>query len=104
MLGFVGMIDPLRPGAREAVAACGEAGIAVCMITGDHPVTARAIARDLGYTRATDLIGGFDAWSTAGLPVQPCARDPADPDAPMGLGPPEPADRSDKRRIRWLSV
>ncbi|MFO7494901.1 MAG: HAD-IC family P-type ATPase [Desulfobacterales bacterium] len=48
-LGFVGMIDPLRPGVREAVAACHTAGITVCMITGDHPVTALAIARDLGF-------------------------------------------------------
>ncbi len=47
-LGFVGMIDPLRPGVRDAVAACREAGVGVCMITGDHPVTALAIARDLG--------------------------------------------------------
>lgn len=47
-LGFVGMIDPLRPGAREAVHACREAGIAACMVTGDHPVTALAISRDLG--------------------------------------------------------
>ena len=46
--GFVGMIDPLRPGAREAVEQCHEAGITVCMVTGDHPVTALAIARDLG--------------------------------------------------------
>ena len=47
-LGFVGMIDPLRPGVRDAVAACREAGVGVCMITGDHPVTALAISRDLG--------------------------------------------------------
>jgi magnesium-transporting ATPase (P-type) len=46
--GFVGMIDPLRPGVREAVASCRGAGITVCMVTGDHPVTALAIARDLG--------------------------------------------------------
>jgi magnesium-transporting ATPase (P-type) len=48
LLGFVGMIDPLRPGARAAVDACREAGIEVAMVTGDHPVTAAAIARDLG--------------------------------------------------------
>lgn len=47
-LGLVGMIDPLRPGVRDAVASCHAAGIDVCMITGDHPVTALAIARDLG--------------------------------------------------------
>jgi len=47
-LGFAGMIDPLRPGAREAVRACREAGVRTCMITGDHPVTALAISRDLG--------------------------------------------------------
>lgn len=47
-LGFVGMIDPLRPGARDAVSACREAGVGACMITGDHPVTALAISRELG--------------------------------------------------------
>jgi magnesium-transporting ATPase (P-type) len=48
-LGFVGMIDPLRAGAREAVASCQSAGVTVVMITGDHPVTALAIARELGF-------------------------------------------------------
>ena len=46
-LGFVGMIDPLRPGVREAVQACHESGVSVSMVTGDHHVTALAIARDL---------------------------------------------------------
>ena len=55
-LGFVGMIDPLRPGARDAVAACHDAGITVCMITGDHPVTALAIARDLGFAERPDQV------------------------------------------------
>ncbi len=48
LLGLVGFIDPLRPEAREAVAACRRAGVSVRMVTGDHPVTALAIARDLG--------------------------------------------------------
>ncbi len=48
LLGFAGMIDPLRHGVREAVNSCREAGIEVSMVTGDHPVTALAIARDLG--------------------------------------------------------
>ena len=46
LLGFVGMIDPLRPGVKESIAACHQAGIAVWMVTGDHPATALAIARD----------------------------------------------------------
>lgn len=47
-LGFVGMIDPLRAGVREAIRQCHEAGVGVTMITGDHRITALAIARDLG--------------------------------------------------------
>ncbi|MGR8934122.1 MAG: cation-transporting P-type ATPase [Gammaproteobacteria bacterium] len=50
-LGLQGMIDPLRTEAIKAVAACRMAGIRVTMITGDHPGTALAIARDLGLVR-----------------------------------------------------
>jgi len=55
-LGFVGMIDPLRPGAKEAVKACHAAGIEVSMVTGDHPVTALAIARDLGFADSPEQV------------------------------------------------
>jgi P-type Ca2+ transporter type 2C len=55
-LGFTGMIDPLRPGARDAVRSCQDAGITVIMITGDHPVTALAIARDLGFARGMEEV------------------------------------------------
>ena len=48
LLGFAGMIDPLRHGVKEAINSCRKAGIEVSMVTGDHPVTALAIARDLG--------------------------------------------------------
>ena len=47
-LGLVGFIDPVRPEAPDAIRDCKSAGIDVRMVTGDHPVTARAIARELG--------------------------------------------------------
>jgi Ca2+-transporting ATPase len=47
-LGLVGMIDPPRPEARRAIATCHQAGIRVKMITGDHAITAAAIAQELG--------------------------------------------------------
>ena len=52
--GMVGMIDPPRLEVRDAVAKCGQAGIRPVMITGDHKITAMAIARDLGIMRDGD--------------------------------------------------
>ncbi len=48
LLGFAGLIDPLRPEAKDAVAAAQGAGLRVAMVTGDHPLTAFAIAKQLG--------------------------------------------------------
>lgn len=53
-MGLAGMIDPPRPEARDAVAVCKQAGIRPVMITGDHVVTASAIAKDLGILREGD--------------------------------------------------
>ena len=52
--GMVGMIDPPRLEVRDAVAKCGQAGIRPVMITGDHKITAMAIAHDLGIMRDGD--------------------------------------------------
>ena len=51
-IGLVGIIDPPRPEARDAIALCSQAGIAVKMITGDHSITAAAIAHELGLQGA----------------------------------------------------
>ena len=48
LLGLVGIIDPPRAEARQAIGVCQAAGVQVKMITGDHPLTAAAIARELG--------------------------------------------------------
>jgi sodium/potassium-transporting ATPase subunit alpha len=54
-LGFIGIVDPPRPEAREAIARCHAAGIKVVMITGDHPVTAESIAKDVGLANSGSL-------------------------------------------------
>jgi Ca2+-transporting ATPase len=63
-LGLVGMIDPPRDEAREAIRSCREAGIRTVMITGDHRLTAAAVARELG------LLAG-DSGGGDGIPDSP---------------------------------
>jgi magnesium-transporting ATPase (P-type) len=56
LLGLVGIEDPPRPGAAATIAACRRAGIRVAMVTGDHPGTARAIAREVGLLGDAGLV------------------------------------------------
>jgi P-type Ca2+ transporter type 2C len=62
LLGLVGLADPLRAGVAAAVTACRTAGIRVAMVTGDHPATARAIARQAGIP-ADDVLTGQEMAS-----------------------------------------
>ncbi|MDW8327369.1 MAG: cation-translocating P-type ATPase [Anaerolineales bacterium] len=59
-LGLIGMIDPPRPEAKAAVRTCEQAGIKAVMITGDHPLTARAVASELGLLRSGRVVTGAE--------------------------------------------
>lgn len=60
-LGLQGMIDPPRPEVKEAVTKCRKAGIRIFVITGDHGLTAKAVAKEIGLaTEATRIIKGIE--------------------------------------------
>ncbi|BBL67296.1 hypothetical protein MchiMG62_04770 [Methanoculleus chikugoensis] len=56
LLGLVGFIDPIRPDVPDAIRRCRSAGVDVVMVTGDHPATALAIARELEITDSPDEV------------------------------------------------
>ena len=57
-LGLVGFLDPPRSDVPAAIAECRAAGVRVLMLTGDHPATARAIARQVGVSERAEVITG----------------------------------------------
>lgn len=59
LVGFIALKDPLRPEAKETAEICRQAGLRLVIITGDHPLTARAIAREIGIKEAArEIITG----------------------------------------------
>jgi Ca2+-transporting ATPase len=65
-VGMVGMIDPPRPEAKDAVDTCKRAGIRPVMITGDHPLTAGYIATELGIVENRRILMGRDLANISG--------------------------------------
>src|SRR5690606_34782507 len=68
-VGLVGLLDPPRPEAMDAIAECHTAGIRVMMITGDHPLTAQSIAAKLGIDTQHGVVTGqeLDQFSSEEL-------------------------------------
>lgn len=62
-VGLMSMIDPPRAAVPDAVAKCRSAGIKVIMVTGDHPITAKAIAKSVGII-SEGMVGSLFATST----------------------------------------
>jgi len=76
-LGMIGLIDPPRPEARPAVLTCRAAGIRPVMVTGDHPLTARAIARQVGIAVDGRIITGRELAGMTGEDLSRVAEEVA---------------------------
>jgi Ca2+-transporting ATPase len=65
-LGLLALADPPRPEVPDAIAQCRAARVRVVMMTGDHPATARAIARQVGLSERPEVITGdeIERWTT----------------------------------------
>src|SRR5262245_46077068 len=75
LLGLIGLLDPPRKEAIDAVKECHGGGIRVTMITGDHKITAAAIAKMLGIGDGTTAISGAEIEETDGATLQERVRD-----------------------------
>ena len=77
--GFIGIVDPPRPEVREAIAKCHAAGIKVVMITGDHPVTAEAIAKNVGLadSKSLEIITGGELESLSSTDLSSRLKNPS---------------------------
>ncbi len=76
-VGMAGMIDPPRQEVRQAITTCKTAGIRPVMITGDHPLTALAIARDLQLTSVDKVLTGADLNRMSGDELESAAEEVA---------------------------
>ena len=75
LLGLVGLMDPPRKEAIEAVQECHGGGIRVTMITGDHKITAAAIAKMLGIGDGRTAVAGTEIEAMNDAALQECVRD-----------------------------
>jgi calcium-translocating P-type ATPase len=75
--GIVGMHDPPRPEVPAAIARCRDAGVRVIMITGDHPLTARAIAKGIGLSSDAHAVTGDELRRMPEAQLQLALDDPA---------------------------
>jgi sodium/potassium-transporting ATPase subunit alpha len=77
-LGLVGLEDPPRPEVPGAIRKCHEAGIKVIMVTGDHPQTAVAIAREIGLVQSRDptILSGDQLRQLAERELEKALKDP----------------------------
>ena len=69
-LGLVGFVDPPRPEVPAAIAECRRAGVRIIMMTGDHPATARAIAREVGLSERAEVITGAEMATLDDAPLR----------------------------------
>lgn len=78
LAGLLAFEDPVRPGVKEAVQACLSAGMRVLMVTGDHPATAAAVAREIGLgegnPKVLALAGSDDALAALASDLHVVAR------------------------------